>query len=110
MKRLREFLITYAPKKRYYIAICCFDFILPFIEKASSIYWNTNHYTYEYGLLNPWIRIHNSESMGMKRLAYMLRNTNMGVEWKPQYIFIDAAIIYLVLAIINYIYDRLLRK
>lgn len=109
MKRLREFWVRYVPQKRYYFAICCFTFFHTFIEKAGAIFWNSNHYTYEYGLLEPWIIIHNSESVGMKRLAYMLRNSDMGVEWLPQYIFIDAAIVYIAITITHYVYDRLFR-
>ena len=110
MKCTLTFLARYAPQKRYYFALCCFAFIFAFIEKVGAIYWDLNHYIYEYGLINPWIKIHNSESIGMKRLVFMLKNTDMGVEWMPQYIFIDAAIFFLVMALINYIYERFLRR
>lgn len=106
MKRVREFMIKYAPQKRYYYALCCFVVMYSQLQKVNAIFLGLNHYTYEFGLINPWIRIHNNESMGLRRLAYMLRNSNMGVAWLPQYIFIDAALIFLVMAIINYVRTR----
>lgn len=104
---VKEFFTRYTPQKRYYFALICVIFINTLIEKVGAIYWGLNHYTYEYGLINPWIRIHNSKSLGMNSLVYMLRNSDMGVEWIPQYIFIDAALIYFSMAIINFVYKKL---
>lgn len=109
MKRLRKFMITYAPEKTYFYNLCCFIFFISFIQKIGPTFWNLNHYTYEYGFVNPWVIIHNNESLGMKRFIYMLINSNMGVEWSPQYIFIDATLVYLVMVMLNFIKSRLLK-
>lgn len=110
MKHIRTFLNKYAPPKRYYFGLCFFCLIYTSIEKVGAVYLDINHYTYEYGMFNPWVKIHNNEAIGMQRLMYMLKNSNMGVEWIPQYILIDAALVYLSIAIINFIYEKTLKK
>lgn len=110
MKHIRTFLNRYVPPKRYYFVLCFFCLIYSSIEKVGAIFLDTNHYAYEFGMYNPWVRIHNNDAIGMQRLIYMLKNSNMGVEWIPQYILIDAALIYLSMTIINYIYDKFLKR
>jgi|GEM_PF-3122128 len=110
MNNLKKFVVNYAPPKRYFVAICCLVIVNSFIQKVGPIYWNAGYYTYEYGLLNPWIKIYNNDSIGIRQLLYMLRNSKMGIEWIPQYIFIDALLIYLTMAAVNFVYCKIIKK
>ncbi|MBR3608116.1 MAG: hypothetical protein IKL51_11205 [Lachnospiraceae bacterium] len=100
---MKEILLKYVPKKIYYIGLCSFILFYSLIEKTEGVFLEVNHFIYEYGLMTPWIRIHSTKSQGIKSLVHMLKHSDKGIEWIPQAIFIDAAIIYLVMAVFDYI-------
>lgn len=79
------------------------------IQKRGPTDLSLKHYTYEFGFINPWVLIHTNESLGIRRFIYVLMNSKMGIEWRPQNIFIDAALLCLVMTIINYINHKLLK-
>ncbi|KAB1438085.1 hypothetical protein [Candidatus Galacturonibacter soehngenii] len=106
MNKVIKFLIKYAPKKRYYFAICLFILVLSFVRKTGPIYHDMNYFTYEYGLINPWVVVYHNYPMDMQRLYHMLTVSDMGAEWSLQYIFIDAGFIYIILMIANLIYKN----
>lgn len=110
MNQIKKFLTSYAPKKSYFYSICCFIFIVSLIQKKGPSYLSLNHYTYEFGFINPWVLIHNNESLGIRRFIYALINSNMGIEWRPHYVLIDAALVCLFMALINFITHWLFNK
>lgn len=109
MKQVKLFLKRYAPHKRYYVAFCCYIIFVSFMQKTGAISSKMSYFTYEFGLSHPWVIVYNEENIGMRRLVDMLLHSKMGVEWIPQYIFIDAALVFLVLALINFVYNRLFK-
>lgn len=103
MKRIKDFLLTYGPEKKYYWFLCIFILIVSFIKTANPIFHSTSPYTYEYGLINPWVEVYHNDTVPMQPLFNLLFQPNMGVAWIPQSIFLDAALIYITLTVANYI-------
>jgi hypothetical protein len=106
MKKIIENFMKDAPPKKYYLVLCLFVLFISCTEEVGAIYQNMNFFTYEYGLINPCVIVYHNQSVGMQRLYTMLKDNNMGVEWIPQNIFIDAAIIYIILTVTNIIYKK----
>lgn len=106
MNQIKKTLIKLLPKKRYYIGICGYIVVISFIQKSWPIYQRINFYTYEYGLMNPWVEIYNREPLGSKGLVDMIKCSNMGISWYPGAILIDAFMIFMVITIIKYFYIK----
>lgn len=110
MKNLREIMAGFIPQKKYYFLLCCFIVLFSQVKRTGAIINNLGYYTYEYGFINPWIRIYHNSAKGIQSLVYALTKSNLGVELFPQYIFIDVALLYMIIAVIKFIHDRFLKQ
>ena len=106
MKLAKKYFYQYFPKRKYYLAICIFILLFSFIDKTAPVYHKMDYVTYEYGLINSWAVVYNRQSLNIQGLFYMLTNSNMGVEWIPQNIFIDSALICILFIIIKAMYKK----
>ncbi len=82
---------------KHYLMICAFIFVLSVLRPSISVSQNDFLYTYKYGFLTPWITIYKNIELGSPYLiSCILGKGYTGISWEPQYIFIDAAVIYLI--------------
>lgn len=82
---------------KHYFMICAFVLAVSVFRPSISVSQNDFLYTYKYGFLTPWITSYKNIELGSPYLiSCILGKGYTGISWEPQYIFIDAAVIYLI--------------
>lgn len=82
---------------KHYFMICAFVLAASVLRPSSFASSSDFLYTYKYGFFMPWITIYKNIELGSPYLiSCILGKGYTGISWEPQYIFIDAAFIYLI--------------
>lgn len=87
--------------KKYYL-ICGILIFYSFIQMITPVFHGAHLYSYGYGFFHPWLVIYKNHDIGISNIVQCISaNGYKGLEWFPQYIFIDAGIVYLIGAMIK---------
>lgn len=82
--------------KRYCL-ICGIQILYSFIRVVAPTLRGPDLYSYSYGCIYPWLVIYKNTNIGISNILQCVSACGyLGIEWFPQYIFIEAAILYFV--------------
>ncbi len=100
MKKHLQWLTNKFSWNRYAVA-CVFVFLYSLIQKVCPSVSAPFLYIYRFGYYNPWIVIYKNTDLGIVNLAQCMRASGYrGIEWIPQNIFLDAAILYVAVLLL----------
>lgn len=89
-------LITDFSIKKYSI-ICIFVMALGLLKTLAPVQYKYKLYMYKFGIVNDWLIVYKNKNDGILSLPGVLASSGYkGLEFWPQYILIDALIVYLI--------------
>ncbi len=104
MQKIKNFIKKNALTKKQYIFLAILILLITLLETAYPIKQINDFYTYEFGILYPWIYCFNNLDLGgMTLFQCIIAKNSLGVSIYPQNILISVIFINIIIAFIRWV-------